>query len=395
MSRVSVIIPCYNHAHYLPDAVNSVLAQTFTDWEALIVDDGSTDNTCEVAAQFTDPRIRYIYQENRGLSAARNTGIRAAKGEFIALLDADDVWEPTFLEVMITALQAEPTASAAYCGFRYMNAAGKLLKQSVLKAVPSEQFHDELLYQGSWLNPCSVIVRAFAYREIGPFDETLHACEDSDMWLRLSEKHRFIGVPQVLVRYRRAGNNMSDDVERMSRAKIRVFEKHLGALDTPIEMWPVNKRLAIRQVYSMQVQEYLAQQDVSASAKAFLWLYQYQPEFAFSLDLWYSLACVHQLKGTRGDFDTWQPARGRADLKDLLNELHNSTIPRRHLQRLHSLAHFALSLLHYGQRNLTTARRQFLMAIFTWPGWLFQARAWTLGIRLIPGRGVFRRYGKS
>ena len=92
---VSVIIPCYNHAHYLCRAVQSVLAQTYADWEAIIVDDGSTDNTREVATRFSDPRVRYIYQENRGLSAARNTGISAAQGSYLAFLDADDELEPT------------------------------------------------------------------------------------------------------------------------------------------------------------------------------------------------------------------------------------------------------------------------------------------------------------
>ncbi|MEM4724269.1 MAG: glycosyltransferase family A protein, partial [Candidatus Hadarchaeum sp.] len=112
MSSVSVIIPCYNHGHYLPCAVNSVMAQTFADWEAIIVDDGSTDNTREVAAQFTDSRVRYIYQDNRGLAAARNTGIRAAQGEYLAFLDADDEWEPTFLEACVAALSQQPALAA-------------------------------------------------------------------------------------------------------------------------------------------------------------------------------------------------------------------------------------------------------------------------------------------
>lgn len=112
MPEVSVIIPCYNHGHYLPHAVNSVLAQTFTDWEAIIVDDGSTDNTREVAAQFTDERVRYVHQENRGLSGARNTGIRAAQGAYLAFLDADDEWEPRFLRVCGYRCRSEKTTNA-------------------------------------------------------------------------------------------------------------------------------------------------------------------------------------------------------------------------------------------------------------------------------------------
>jgi len=392
MSRVSVIIPCYNHAHYLPDAVNSVLAQTFTDWEALIVDDGSTDNTCEVAAQFTDPRIRYIYQENRGLSAARNTGIRAAKGEFIALLDADDVWEPTFLEVMITALQAEPTASAAYCGFRYMNAAGKLLKQSVLKAVPSEQFHDELLYQGSWLNPCSVIVRAFAYREIGPFDETLHACEDSDMWLRLSEKHRFIGVPQVLVRYRRAGNNMSDDVERMSEAFTLLIEKHFGDILEPVETWSSQKRTVVGRLYSSRVFGHLAQSDVVKSVENLGWMLNHDPDTFLSLDLWYSLACVHQVIGQRGDFETWNPVKGETDVLAVLGEFTRQGLQSRLLNKARSMAYLALACLNYGKQDIQVARKHLYRSWYFWPGMITYKRWRTLFLRLGPFVPALKRF---
>lgn len=89
---ISIIIPCYNHAHYLPFAVQSVLAQTCAQWEAIVVDDGSTDDTRTVAARFSDPRVRYHYQENQGLSAARNAGIRIARGDYLAFLDADDEW---------------------------------------------------------------------------------------------------------------------------------------------------------------------------------------------------------------------------------------------------------------------------------------------------------------
>src|ERR1041385_3866377 len=96
--KVSVIIPTYNHAEYLPEAIQSVLEQTYPDFELLIVNDGSTDHTGEVVQQFTDPRIHYLEQENRGATAARNTGICASSGELIALLDADDLWHPEKLQ---------------------------------------------------------------------------------------------------------------------------------------------------------------------------------------------------------------------------------------------------------------------------------------------------------
>ena len=108
---VSIIIPNYNHARYLGDAVHSVLNQDYQNFEIIVVDDGSTDNSREVARQFGE-KIHYIYQENAGLSAARNTGIRVAKGSLIGVLDADDMYEPTFISTLVAVLESNPNADA-------------------------------------------------------------------------------------------------------------------------------------------------------------------------------------------------------------------------------------------------------------------------------------------
>ena len=108
MPKVSIITPNYNHAQYVGDAIRSVLAQDYQNFEMLIIDDGSTDNSREVVAQFTDDRIKYIWQENKGLSAARNTGINIAKGELIGLLDADDIYETDFLSTLVSILTTNP-----------------------------------------------------------------------------------------------------------------------------------------------------------------------------------------------------------------------------------------------------------------------------------------------
>jgi len=384
MPEVSIIVPCYNHGHYLSDALQSVLAQTFADWEAIIVDDGSTDDTRSVAAQFVDPRIRYIYQDNQGLSAARNTGIRAAQGELVALLDADDAWQPAFLETMTGALASEPCANAAYCGFRYMDGDGNPLPTAVCRVVPPEQFRAEML-KGSWLGACAVVVRRSAYEEAGPFDEALPACEDTDMWLRIAQHHRFVGVPKVLVRYRRAGNNMSDDVERMGEAMALVLEKHLGSLGTPVESWPSLKRFAVSQLYSMQAQGYLAQGDAEKSAEALLWLLRYRLDFALSLDLWYSLACVHQLVGQRGDFATWDPVRGEKDVMAVLEQLTRHGISRSQPRAMRGQAHFALALLNYGKGRVATARLHLLRSFQMAPRLTIGRSRVDLVIRLLPG----------
>src|SRR5882724_2062331 len=112
--KVSVIIPTYNRAHYLGTAVNSVLSQTFSDFELIVVDDGSTDDTMRLVERFHDSRLRYIYQQHRGISAAMNAGIRAARGGYIARLDSDDIWLPDMLEVEVGVLDARPEIGLVY-----------------------------------------------------------------------------------------------------------------------------------------------------------------------------------------------------------------------------------------------------------------------------------------
>src|SRR5512135_2445774 len=111
---VSIIIPCYNQARYLPLSIGSVQAQSRPDWEIVLVNDGSTDDSAAVAAHFTDPRIRYIYQNNQGLSAARNTGVRAALGRYLAFLDSDDEWASEFLTTCIHTLETNPRLAGVY-----------------------------------------------------------------------------------------------------------------------------------------------------------------------------------------------------------------------------------------------------------------------------------------
>ena len=125
---ISVIIPAYNHAKYLSEAIQSVLNQTYQNFEILIVDDGSTDNTRQVVQNYTDQRIKYIYQENRGLAASRNAGLRVTQGEYVAFLDADDIFLPHKLEVQLDWFEAHPSCGMVFSGFYFMNDRGEPIK---------------------------------------------------------------------------------------------------------------------------------------------------------------------------------------------------------------------------------------------------------------------------
>lgn len=389
-TEVSIIIPCYNHGRYLPDAVQSILAQTFCDWEAIIVDDGSTDETRAVSARFTDPRIRYIHQQNQGLSAARNTGIRAATGRYISLLDADDLWDSRFLSESVHVLKANAEAAATYCGFQYIAVDGSLLPVSVCRAVPADSFRGELL-KGNWLSACSVMVRSEIYREIGLFDESLHACEDYDMWLRISEQHQFIGIAKLLVRYRRAGDNMSDDVDRMSNAVKTVLERQLGSLDTPMERWSEQKRSAAANLDMLRAVGYLSQGRTTASAESMSHLVGVRPDFARSLDAWYSLACAHQLVGHRGDLATWRPCQAEKDLVSLLAELRTLGVDNALLRAMASQAYNALARLHYSAGNNQPARFMLFRSFRLQLRLPHSVNRSALAIRLLLGSRLLRR----
>ncbi len=219
--RVSVVVPCYNHGRFLEDALFSVFDQTFGSWEVVVVDDGSTDpETVAVLAGLDLPRVSVVRQDNAGLPAARNSGIRASRGEFIVPLDADDELLPDYLARMVETLDAAPDAAFAHCwaelfgdvnwvwATRPYNPDTELLSNSVLQ---------------------TAMTRRSAFDEVGGYDETMTGGnEDWDLWLRYQEAgwgNRHIRVP--LDRYRKQGISMSVTNEAaFEEGRRRIIERH-------------------------------------------------------------------------------------------------------------------------------------------------------------------------
>jgi GT2 family glycosyltransferase len=209
MPRVSVVIPAYNAANYIHSTVASVLAQTYHDYELIVVDDGSTDATREVLQVFGQ-QLKYIYQKNQERSAARNTGIRAASGELIAFLDSDDLWHPEKLERQVVALDEYPTAVLTYCQAAYMNHLGEPVSrfgnwidrndeaETVLADRSRELFVGDVVCGGG----STPMVRRIIIDRVGFFDLNLTYPEDWDYWARLSRIGPFVYIPEPLVRYR-------------------------------------------------------------------------------------------------------------------------------------------------------------------------------------------------
>jgi glycosyltransferase involved in cell wall biosynthesis len=232
MPRFDVIIPAYNTAKYLPAAIESVVTQTFADWRILLVDDGSTDNTAEVVAPFLDrlgSRISYIKQDNRGLPAARNTAIRASTSEFLALLDADDIWTPCRLSESLKVLEERPQAGLAYGQVTVIDPEGRPLKTFEGNPRHAEGRIATHIYTREVTLPCpSMTFRRKCIDEVGYFDETMRATEDRDLWLRIALRHEVAFVPRILAFYRVSPNSMSNDSQRMLQSQLQFIRKHYG-----------------------------------------------------------------------------------------------------------------------------------------------------------------------
>lgn len=195
---VSVITPAYNAGPYLRDAVESVLAQTYSDFEHIIVDDGSIDNTAEVAKSFNDPRVKYRHQKNSGQSAARNAGIAAAKGKYIAFLDADDLFLPDKLSEQVGYLEAHPDCDFCYCKIYHFfhNEPDKFYYLEMEH--PSGYLFEKLLAT-NFINPVSVVVRKDVFNKHGGFESSYPWADEQYLWLKLSyRKVKFCYLDKIL-----------------------------------------------------------------------------------------------------------------------------------------------------------------------------------------------------
>ena len=200
-TTVSVVLPTYNRAHTVRTAIDSVLAQSYEDFELIVVDDGSTDDTPTVVSDVSDHRVQYLrFPENRGANVARNAGIRAADGQYIAFQDSDDVWRPRKLELQVRTFERAPEdVGVVYTGY-YRVSDGDRQYGPRGKETLSGDVHEEMLKGNGWFIPTAVAaVRQACFDAVGLFDERLQRLQDWEMWLRLSERYEFELVNKPLL----------------------------------------------------------------------------------------------------------------------------------------------------------------------------------------------------
>jgi glycosyltransferase involved in cell wall biosynthesis len=234
-ANVTVVIPAFNAAAFLGDALESVLAQTYQPLEVIVVDDGSEDETPQVAAAYAS-KVTYIRKERGGPAAARNEGIRAASGEWIAFQDADDIWLSDFLEKLVDA-SANTGADLVFCDALTLKSGvttgptffeRKGLKARLDEFAPGDILLDPFslfLELHQFMLTCALLVRRDALLQVGLFDEGIYCGEDLDLWLRLSLRFHFAVVNEILVLRRIHDHNLSSDWWAVTTGLIKIYEK--------------------------------------------------------------------------------------------------------------------------------------------------------------------------
>ena len=271
---MSVIIPAYNAAAYIAGALESVFSQTFTDYEVIIVNDGSpdTEELEKVIAPYRH-RITYVEQENSGPSGARNTAIGMARGHYVALLDSDDMWLPEYLEAQIGLLDADPQLDLIYTDARLFGDS-TLAGRTFMETAPSRgpvTFESLLRYEASIITSCTV-ARRQSLIDAGLFDVQFIRCEDFDLWIRLAHRGGRIAYQRrVLARHRTHGESLSSDAIKMVQSQIEVLKKARRSL----ALSPEQRDLVDRQLLNCEAQinlergkHYLVAGDYGQAAQA-------------------------------------------------------------------------------------------------------------------------------
>ena len=384
---VSIIIPNFNHAQYIGDAIQSVLVQKYRNFEIIVVDDGSTDNSREVITKFGD-KVKYIWQENQGLSAARNTGIQAARGNYIGLLDADDMYEQDYLNTLMSRLKADSNAAGIYCGYQFVDHHNRSLPQVENRLILPEQLFRTLV-DGNFLVPESMFVHRYCYENCGLFDEKLRACEDWDMWLRITSQYKIIGTPQVLTRHRVLLDSMSADPNRMLANRLAVLKKHFGPEQTSEKHGSSRRRRAYGRAYLTSAIEYLQTGDKVQAYDCFRKIALIYPDLLTQYETFYQLGCGDQPKGFMGDLASLDPQRSSRILFDMLGRIFDNPDMKAGLHNYrrpaYANAYFALASLNYGAKRFQEARRFLFSAAIIDPRYSFKRQFVSIGLKSLLG----------
>lgn len=210
---VSVIIPAYNASKYLKEAISSIVDQSYPVKEVLVIDDGSDDHPEDIVRAFGADRVKILHQENSGCGKARNLGVIRSTGEYVAFLDADDVWDPDKLQIQMNKFKNDPEAALIYCDKLWIDENGVPIANCHTQNEFPEGWIFSKLFQANYIScPSCVVVRRAALMKVGGFNESsaFKVTADYELWLRISAQFKCLAVPEQLVRYRRHSQNLTN-----------------------------------------------------------------------------------------------------------------------------------------------------------------------------------------
>ena len=297
MPNVSVVIPTYNSAKFLVESINSVLDQNYKDYEIIVIDDGSTDNTKEVLMPFMS-KIRYIFKENGGPASARNMGISQSKGKYIAFLDSDDLWLPEKLELQISMLEKRPDVGLVHSDATLFDESGKL--ENLHKGLDRKYLHGDIfphLFTRNFIMTLTVIAKKECFENVGLFDKNLLRAQDYDMWLRISNNFGIGYIDGPLAMHRDHGEQISKNTDKTLLYAMKVIEKTIENcpdIESKIGYPPKHRFAAL---YFSAGYDYFERNNSHQAREHFLTALSYKP-----LDLKISIYCLSTLLGSRSVF---------------------------------------------------------------------------------------------
>ena len=266
IKKISVVIPAYNKANLTIKTIESVLGQTYGNIEVIVVDDGSTDDTKNKLQSFGD-RIHYIYKQNGGACSARNVGIKQATGEYIALLDCDDIFDSEKIAKSVECLEKNPDYGFVHTGMLFINGDDDVISDQGISDYPTSGWIASRLILKSFICNSTVVIRKECFKEVGYFDEKIFIPADWDMWLRLSEKYKAAYIDDKLTSYRVADSYTASNMETAINEAVYVLDK---AFSRNNHISSGLKKRCLANVYFSYGLDYAAMQDFKKSRETLL-----------------------------------------------------------------------------------------------------------------------------
>lgn len=374
--RVSVIIPTYNRARLIGAAVESVLAQTCQDFEIIVVDDGSTDDTRAVVADFTDARVTYYYQPNAGGGAARNLGAQLSRAPYLFFLDSDDLIFGDAIAELLGAADAYPEVDVFGGGYVYVDDTGEVIGEA--KPRP----YVDRLDLSRWLLDCpfligATLVKRESFRAVGGFDPAQEAAQDWDLWLRMAAAGNSMRwVEQTILQYRLHGGGLTMDIERQRRGTLRALDKvfsEAGIADDTLQL----KEEAYASIYTYLAAREYAAGKISEAKQDLISAASLMPDWVESGIL------LERLLRRK---DSLLVTRGCVSYEDVvMANLPSSLFEKKSRQRAAARIAAAHLFERYGSSRSTELRTLWWKTILNDPRWLKNTGVWSIGMELMVG----------